>query len=326
MPMFGQQSLARQSQHYPCSLMRELHLGKLSLIGYFILGFIIRSAEPAIAFQTTARQSSVAVLDFGDSATARRSADTLINALLESAATQAIRIIDRDLGRVAARGVGYSGSLNLSVEEARDLGAAIGCDFYILGDSQTIRRSPSAGPIYFESYASLFLVSARTGRLIAWERPSFEAATPEASENRLLHQLASAETRQRYFNAIRRAREDERRERETAVEHSIPVIEAADEAVAEAQGLRLPRPYRRLKPAYPDTAARADAEGTVDVLVDLDKAGEVNHVEIARWAGFGLDEATVNTVSQLHFFPAMRDGVSIPIRVLLRYNFRRPAK
>ena len=34
---------------------------------------------------------------------------------------------------------------------------------------------------------------------------------------------------------------------------------------------RLPRPYRRLRPAYPDTAARADAEGTVDVLVDLDQ-------------------------------------------------------
>jgi hypothetical protein len=31
-------------------------------------------------------------------------------------------------------------------------------------------------------------------------------------------------------------------------------------------------------------------------------------------------------VQQLHFFPAMRDRVAIPIRVLLRYNFRRPAQ
>jgi hypothetical protein len=45
---------------------------------------------------------------------------------------------------------------------------------------------------------------------------------------------------------------------------------------------------------------------------------------VARWAGFGLDEATVNTVRQLHFFPAHRDGVPIPMRVLLRYNFRKP--
>ena len=62
------------------------------------------------------------------------------------------------------------------------------------------------------------------------------------------------------------------------------------------------------------------------MLVDLDKDGEVSRVEVTRWAGFGLDEATVNTVRQLHFFPALRDGVAIPIRVLLRYNFRKPAR
>jgi len=52
----------------------------------------------------------------------------------------------------------------------------------------------------------------------------------------------------------------------------------------------------------------------------------VTRVEVARWAGFGLDEATVETVHRLHFFPAMRNGVAIPIRVLLRYNFRKPPK
>jgi TonB family protein len=64
----------------------------------------------------------------------------------------------------------------------------------------------------------------------------------------------------------------------------------------------------------------------VDVLVDLDAEGEVSHVDLARWAGFGLDEATIDTVRRLHFFPAMRNGTSIPIRVLLRYNFRRQAQ
>jgi TonB family protein len=79
-------------------------------------------------------------------------------------------------------------------------------------------------------------------------------------------------------------------------------------------------------PEYPETAATAEAEATVDVLVELDEKGEVNRVEIARWAGFGLDEATIETVRQLHFFPAMRNGTPIPLRVLLRYNFRKPLK
>jgi outer membrane biosynthesis protein TonB len=47
---------------------------------------------------------------------------------------------------------------------------------------------------------------------------------------------------------------------------------------------------------------------------------------VVRWAGFGLDEATVATVRQLHFFPAMRNGAAVPLRVLLRYNFRKPPR
>jgi outer membrane biosynthesis protein TonB len=45
-----------------------------------------------------------------------------------------------------------------------------------------------------------------------------------------------------------------------------------------------------------------------------------------RWAGYGLNEAVIATVRQLHFRPALRDGQPVPIRVLLRYNFRRPAR
>jgi TonB family protein len=243
------------------------------------------------------------------------------------AAVPALAIIDRDLGRAAARGSGYSGSLNLTVAGARDLGAAIGCDFYVIGDSQTVRRWPSTGPVYFESYASIFLVSARTGKLISWERPSFEAATAAAAEQLLLGQLAQDETARRYLIAVQRAKEDERHARANALEQNTPIIEeAADENTSDGQSFRPPRPYRRLRPAYPDTAARADAEGTVDVLVDLDKEGQVSRVDVARWAGFGLDEATIDTVRQLHFFPASRDGVATPTRVLLRYNFRRPTK
>jgi TonB family protein len=216
----------------------------------------------------------------------------------------------------------------MSLADARTLGAAIGSDFYILGDAQTLRRSPSSGAIYFESYASIFLVSSRSGRLVLWERPRFEASTPKAAEKNLIDNLVHGEVGSRILLGIRRAREDERTERESAIDHGTPVIEAApeDDKAAMAQGVRLPRPYRRLQPPYPESAARAEVEAVVDVLVDLDANGEVSHVEVARWAGFGLDQATLATVQQLHFFPALRDGTPMPIRVLLRYNFRKPPK
>ena len=272
------------------------------------------------------RPLTLAILDLGDSALARLASDTIAANLKRETS---LAILDRDQARAAARGAGYTGSINLSLNEARNLGAALGCDFFVLGDAQTLRRSPSSGPYYFESYASIFLVSARTGRLIRWERPNFQAEKAAAAEASLLSELSGFEVQHRLELGSYRAQEDERGERELKpIDQQVPIIEAApdDDQSAASEGLRLPRPYRRLIPPYPDTAARAEAEATVDVLVDLDANGEVTRVYIARWAGFGLDEATIDTVRRLHFFPAMRNGVALPIRVLLRYNFRKPPR
>jgi TonB family protein len=271
------------------------------------------------------RRALIAVLDFGNSTIGRLASEKLASIL--KVTVDAVTL-DQDQARAAARGAGYGGSINLSLSEARDLGAALGCDFFILGDAQTLRRSPSSGPIYFESYASILAVSARSGRLINWERLSSQGATPALAERALLAALAAPELSRRLGVELHRAARDERGERELRTDLQVPIIEAApdDDQVAAAAGLRLPRPYRRFVPPYPATAANAEVEATVDVLVDLDATGEVERVELARWAGFGLDQATIETVRRLHFFPAQRNGVAIPIRVLLRYNFRKPIK
>jgi TonB family protein len=269
------------------------------------------------------RPITLAVLDFGDSNIGRLASENLASSLKHETG---FMILDRDQVRAAARGAGYTGSLNLSLSQARDLGAALGCDFFILGDAQTLRRSPSTGAVYFDSYASIFLVSARTGRLHTWERPNSKAETPAGAERLLLSELSGFDLRRRLELTAKRAQDDERGERQLTTDQQIPIIEEApdDDKVAAAEGLRLPRPYRRFVPPYPESAARAEVEATVDVLVDLDANGEVMRVEIARWAGFGLDQATVDTVRRLHFFPAKRQGVAVPLRVLLRYNFRKP--
>lgn len=270
-------------------------------------------------------RARVAVLDFGATELGRRTAESLASSL---ASDERVSVVDRDQSRAAALGTGYAGSLNMTVEEARNLGAAIDCDFFLTGDAQTLRRNPSVGPIYYEAYAAVFIVSARTGRLLLWDRPSFEAATPAEAERRLFAQLGGGELRGRYAVTIRRAQEDERNARAHALSGGVPVIEdaPADTEAAEAQGLRLPQPYRRLRPPYPETAARIEAEATVDVEVEIGADGEVSRVDVVRWAGFGLDEATTETVRQMHFRPAMRNGSPVPMRVLLRYNFRKPPK
>ncbi|HEY2963138.1 MAG TPA: energy transducer TonB [Pyrinomonadaceae bacterium] len=264
-------------------------------------------------------------MDFGSTDLARSAAEKL---RARFRAEGALMVADADLSRSAAMGVGYAGSLNLTLNEARDLGAALATDFYVIGDAQVLRRSAFEKPVYFESYCTVFLVSARTGRLLLWARPSFTSNQANKAEDLLLEGLSDPAFSQQLLVAMRRASEDERIQRTVIPAGPAPLIEEApdDEKIAEAQGLRLPRPYRRMRPDYPESAARAEAEATVDVSVDVGADGEVGDVQIVRWAGFGLDEATVATVRQLHFFPAMKNGAAIPMRVLLRYNFRKPPR
>jgi TonB family protein len=264
----------------------------------------------------------VAVLSLGATPIATR-----VESALEQAAKSApqVTVVDPDLARAAAHGAGYAGSLNLTTQEAADLGSAIGCDFYFLGDVQTLCRSPVDDPVYLESYATIFIVSARTGRLVLWDRQTQTAPTANKAEELLMSEVER--TLPRYLTAIRETAAAERAQRFAAIGHDLPVIEETPaENSSGADGFRPPAPYRRVSPAYTAAAHAAEVIATVDAQVDLDIEGEVQDVQIARWAGFGLDDAVTNAIRQMHFRPATRNRVPFPIRVLLRYNFRKPKK
>jgi TonB family protein len=290
------------------------------------LMLVILALAPAHAAAREARRVGVAVLDMGASPTAARVAERLTKLLASARVSETtLAVLDREMGAAAARGVGYAGSLNMTLAEARTLGSAVGCDFYLAGDAQTIRRSSSARPVYFESYASVFIVSARTGRLVAWERPTAEAADAEEAERSLLAAL-EGRAASVYVAAVLEAAAREERERfEPAEAEPASVIDLSADGGATAD-LREPAPYRRLRPAYTEAAARAEAEATVDVSVEIGADGEVGRVRVVRWGGFGLDEEVVSTVRRMHFRPAERDGERVAVRVLLRYNFRKPPK
>ena len=295
-----------------------------------ILPAVLFASALACVAQSNQRPIRIAFLDFGNNPVGRRVADRFADAMSSRSRStsnkdDSFQITDRDWTRAAALGAGYRGSLNLSLQEARDLGSAIGCDFFFTGKAETERRVSADGPPYFESSTAIYLVSARTGRLALWQQPSVKRPTPDEAERILLQELVAQEATFRYRRQIQRALEDEQAERASAIESNVPVIEAlSDDRSDTSNGVQAPRPYLRLKPPYPDSAARAEVEASVDVLVDIDAKGEVVRVEVVRWAGYGLDQSVVDTARQLHFFPAHRDGAAIPIRVLLRYNFRKP--
>ncbi len=310
--------------------LRRLCALCVSAVSLFCLGAPSSSATIITPRQRAPTPPTVAVLDFGGDAFAVEATAELSRALHRDDA--AWQLVNRDLARAAARGAGYTGSLNLTRDEARDIGQSIGCDFYFAGRAEVLRRSSSIDVHFYEAYTAVFLVSTRTGRLVMFDYTSAEAETIDEARQAL--RSKTAENAARYRVALFRAHQDE----ETARARRVSAVAETDNAavlIADAPGdeenaspgLRLPQPYRRVRPPYTELAARAAIEATVDVTVEVGAGGEVGNVEVERWAGFGLDEAVVATVRAMHFRPAMRleTGEAVPLRVLLRYNFRRAA-
>ena len=83
---------------------------------FFIAGLLV-----LLVSLSRAQTPSIGVLDLGATPFAQKTTQKLRERLRS---IDEFSVADPDLIRSAAKGIGYSGSLNLSVSEARDLGAA----------------------------------------------------------------------------------------------------------------------------------------------------------------------------------------------------------
>ncbi len=227
--------------------------------------------------------------------------------------------MDSSLVEMAVKSQSFENIFNLTTTEAKTLGNAIGCDFFILLKSENVRRTSFAKPVYFESYAVIYLVSTRTGRLVFWTLKSFEAETPKVADTQLfvsLKQLANQISLQ-----IKTAQESE-------LEEPVPpnLEELPDENSPEAKNFKSPLPFKRIIPVYKRLANLYRISATVDAMVDLDEKGKITRIEITRWAGYDLDESVKENINKMEWRPASRNEKTLPIRVLLRYNFKKVEK
>jgi len=204
---------------------------------------------------------------------------------------------------------------NLTREESKIIGEAIGSDFFLLVKSETLRRYSFEKKEYFESYAAVYTVSARTGRLVFWKLSSFNGSRAPDAE-RLLFESAEALARELSEKITLIAKEESN-------EKTAQLEEIPDPDSAAAKNFRAPLPYRRLSPPYTATANLYSIAATVEIEIDFDETGKILRTEIVRWAGFGLDEAVTETVRRMNWRPATRTGKPLPIRALLRYNFKK---
>lgn len=227
-------------------------------------------------------------------------------------------MLDQSMVRAALAGIDYDGSTNLSTDEARRLGAAIGCDFLIIGKSETLTRSERERESHQETYAGVLIVEARSGALAMFDFISENAATPANAELALINRLSARAPV--YVERMMERRLSILTPPRSFIEE---IEDLPDPESTRAAGFKPPEFLNRVKPEYSSAAEQADITATVEARVVFYSNGEIGQVNITRWAGFGLDESAEHAIRQLKFKPATRDGKPVSARALIRYNFRR---
>ena len=256
-------------------------------------------------------QSKIAVL------TPEKNAQTQTFAVnLEISLSNNFRVLDSSLSDTAFRSTKYEKPFNLSRKESKNIGAAIGCDYFLLVKAETLRRYSFSKKEFYESYAVIYAISMRSGRLVFWKLTNGEAETAEKAEGKLFDSMKdlSAEI----SDKLKTTSKEELDEKPTVKLEELP-----SENSPEAKNFRSPLPYKRIRPEYTKIANLYDIEATVDAEIDVDENGKILNIEIVRWAGFGLDESVAETIRKMQWRAASRDGKNLPLRVLLRYNFKK---
>jgi TonB family protein len=212
--------------------------------------------------------------------------------------------------------------MNLSKREARSIGAAVGCDFFVTAKLDASLRSEQPGKSHWEALIALLVVDGRGGALVLSDlvvgrgdsRDPATAAALATLDSRLHDHIDKLIT----FHGERTAVSRPKTEQEI-------VYELPGEGANEAEGFTPPEFLNRVKPVYTENADRLGIAATVEAMVVFRANGEIGEIEITRWAGFGLDESAADAIRKLKFKPATKEGKQISIRGLIRYNFRRTA-
>lgn len=314
-------ALPGDSMNRPVIVIAVLFLAGYPLTHHRAETELTGKAAP-IALQTPVR---IALIGFSR---ARATSDSLA---LESSFAEAfgrdsrVALIDHSMMQPALIGIGYEGSINMSKDEARRLAAAIGCDFFIAGKAEALTRSEVKNESHEEAFAGVMIVDGRTGSLAVFFFVSKKAATREGALGAVAKALS-----ERAPGYIDRMIQVRTRGPMPALEDSGNSPATADliedipeEDSPRAAGFKPPQFLSRVKPGYTSEAEQADITATVEVVAVFRSNGEVGGVEIARWAGFGLDESAIAAIRQLKYVPAMRDGNPVNVRAMIRYNFRR---
>ena len=270
---------------------------------------VILSITPVITFtQTTSDRPTVATLT-----PKKDTADTQLLTSLHAELEKEFDVIDNGMSASALASFADLQPFNMSLDEARNLGEAIGSDVVIVLETSIQARSDLESGTRHEAFSSVYIVSGKTGRLAEWRLFS---VTDESAEDSFAGLLGKVPEIADWIST----------EISELGPEDVAFLERRKAMLLEdfsTSGIRPPAPYRRISPNYEENLRLYGKEGTVEVEVDLGSNGDLLDIRVIRWAGHGLDEEVIRAVREMNWRPAHRNGTPIPSRFLLRYNFTR---
>ena len=211
-------------------------------------------------------------------------------------------------------------NFNPRCEEAQQLGAALGCDFYLQGRVLSARRVNSTHESYFEIQLSLFCIDARTGTLVGFHDFKAQGPFPEHARAEAVCEASRlATTVVHEFQAFRK---EQRSQLNDSSEDTVLDLRSGE----VPEDVTLPIFLKRPRPTTTEAARDADIEAKVEAEIVFGTTGKVEDIRIVRWAGYGLDEAVIQAIRNYAFKPATQAGSPVRIKLLAEFNFRRQEK
>jgi len=228
------------------------------------------------------------------------------------------QVQEKSLTETISKNLASSNHINLSCQDARNLGQALGAEVFLVVKSKLVERAEVGATLYGEAYLALAFVSSRSGQLILFDfietkEPTLIQATQTANK-----QLA--ENLPAYSKEISAF---------LANELKPPSLDPMDleaieiPAVGSPLNERFDQPefLKRSQPIYSEKARKMAISASVELEIVLRKDSTIGNIKILHWAGFDLEQAAIIAIKQLEFEPALLDGEPVSCRAVIRYNF-----